>query len=616
MNEKLKEKVKESLSSVLPITLIVLVLSVTLVPMEIGTLALFLTGAVLLIVGMGFFQLGAEMSMTPLGEGVGKTLAKREKVLLVVLVAFALGTIITIAEPDLQVLANQVASIPNNVLIWTVAVGVGVFLALAVLRILFRVSLAKCLLAAYALLFVLTLFSPKEFLAVAFDAGGVTTGPITVPFIMALGVGVSAIRSTQGHDDDSFGLVALCSVGPILMVLLLGIFYHPTDAAYSAVEIAPVVTTRDVARQFALGFPGYAEEVLLSILPIVAVFVLFQLLTRCYRRRQLLRTGVGFLYTVIGLILFLTGVNVGFTPVGNLLGSGLAGSAYRWVLIPIGALIGYYIVKAEPAVQVLNKQVEDVTGGTVSQSMMNTALSIGVACAVMLSMVLIITNHEYRRKLEQTFQNFRIPIYYQCQGHGTAPSEMLDIFGLSGSGRLLTIGLLPKFLVRDLLDALQQRIPLHKRGGGIVLTIPITGLQRPILQLLNDQMRETIEQKIEERVDSDMSDMQTSAGYTAIWVALSNGYSSDAIDAARSAGAMGGTILKGRRQNSKRISQKLGISMQEEEEFVVIVTPREKKAAVMNAISDACGLRTDAHGIILSLPVDEVIGLETGENTL
>ena len=391
MNEKLKEKVKESLSSVLPITLIVLVLSVTLVPMEIGTLALFLTGAVLLIVGMGFFQLGAEMSMTPLGEGVGKTLAKREKVLLVVLVAFALGTIITIAEPDLQVLANQVASIPNNVLIWTVAVGVGVFLALAVLRILFRVSLAKCLLAAYALLFVLTLFSPKEFLAVAFDAGGVTTGPITVPFIMALGVGVSAIRSTQGHDDDSFGLVALGSVGPILMVLRLGIFYHPTDAAYSAVEIAPVVTTRDVARQFALGFPGYAEEVLLSILPIVAVFVLFQLLTRCYRRRQLLRTGVGFLYTVIGLILFLTGVNVGFTPVGNLLGSGLAGSAYRWVLIPIGALIGYYIVKAEPAVQVLNKQVEDVTGGTVSQSMMNTALSIGVACAVMLSMVRVLT---------------------------------------------------------------------------------------------------------------------------------------------------------------------------------------------------------------------------------
>ena len=391
MNEKLKEKVKESLSSVLPITLIVLVLSVTLVPMEIGTLALFLTGAVLLIVGMGFFQLGAEMSMTPLGEGVGKTLAKREKVLLIVLVAFALGTIITIAEPDLQVLANQVASIPNSVLIWTVAVGVGVFLALAVLRILFRVSLAKCLLGAYALLFVLTLFSPKEFLAVAFDAGGVTTGPITVPFIMALGVGVSAIRSTQGHDDDSFGLVALCSVGPILMVLLLGIFYHPTDAAYSAVEIAPVITTRDVAQQFALGFPGYAEEVLLSILPIAAVCVLFQLLTHYYRRRQLLRTGVGFLYTVIGLILFLTGVNVGFAPVGSLLGSNLAAQTWRFVLIPIGALIGYYIVKAEPAVQVLNKQVEDVTNGSISRSAMNLCLSIGVSASVALALLRVLT---------------------------------------------------------------------------------------------------------------------------------------------------------------------------------------------------------------------------------
>ena len=391
MNEKLKEKVKESLSSVLPITLIVLVLSVTLVPMEIGTLALFLTGAVLLIVGMGFFQLGAEMSMTPLGEGVGKTLAKREKVLLIVLVAFALGTIITIAEPDLQVLANQVASIPNSVLIWTVAVGVGVFLALAVLRILFRVSLAKCLLGAYALLFVLTLFSPKEFLAVAFDAGGVTTGPITVPFIMALGVGVSAIRSTQGHDDDSFGLVALCSVGPILMVLLLGIFYHPTDAAYSAVEIAPVITTRDVAQQFALGFPGYAEEVLLSILPIAAVCVLFQLLTHYYRRRQLLRTGVGFLYTIIGLILFLTGVNVGFAPVGSLLGSNLAAQTWRFVLIPIGALIGYYIVKAEPAVQVLNKQVEDVTNGSISRSAMNLCLSIGVSASVALALLRVLT---------------------------------------------------------------------------------------------------------------------------------------------------------------------------------------------------------------------------------
>src|SRR5699024_252163 len=195
MNEKLKEKIRESLSSVLPITIIVLFLSVTLVPMEIGTLALFLTGAVLLIVGMGFFQLGAEMSMTPLGQGVGGRLVKGRRLSVIVVVCFLMGAIITISEPDLQVLANQVASIPNNVLIWTVAVGVGIFLAAAVLRILFQVGLSGLLMILYVLLFILSFFSPSEFTAVAFDAGGVTTGPMTVPFIMAVGIGLSAARS-------------------------------------------------------------------------------------------------------------------------------------------------------------------------------------------------------------------------------------------------------------------------------------------------------------------------------------------------------------------------------------------------------------------------------------
>lgn len=391
MNEKLKEKIRESLSSVLPITAIVLVLSITLVPMKVDTLALFLTGAVLLVVGMGFFQLGAEMAMTPLGQGVGGSLIQSRRLPLIVLVCFLMGTIITISEPDLQVLANQVASIPNRVLIWTVAVGVGAFLVVAVLRILFQISLPNLLLALYALLFVLAFLSPSSFTAVAFDAGGVTTGPMTVPFIMALGVGLSAVRSDRDSANDSFGLIALCSIGPIAMVLLLSIFYHPTDAAYNPVEIPELATTHDVARQFLLALPQYAREVLASILPVAGVFVVFQLLTRRYRKRQLLRMGVGFLYTAVGLVLFLTGVNVGFAPVGSLLGTGLAASPFKWALVPVGIVIGYYIVKAEPAVQVLNEQVEEITGGTVSRQMMNRTLSVGVACAVALSMVRVLT---------------------------------------------------------------------------------------------------------------------------------------------------------------------------------------------------------------------------------
>ena len=381
MNEKLKEKTREALTSVLPITVIVLMLSVTLVPMEVGTLALFLTGAVLLIVGMGFFQLGAEISMTPLGQGIGGSIVRQKKTWLAVVICFAMGAIITISEPDLQVLANQVAAIPNAVLIWTVAAGVGVFTAVAVLRILYRVPLSKMLLGLYLLLFVVSLFVPNEFLAVAFDAGGVTTGPMTVPFIMALGIGFSAARSDKDSANDSFGLIALCSVGPILMVMLLGIFYHPTETIYDAVQLAPVITTQDVALAFLQDLPHYTAEVLQSTLPIVGVFVLFQALTRSFQPRQLVRMVLGFVYTIIGLILFLTGVNVGFAPVGNL----------RWALLPIGMLIGYYIVKAEPAVQVLNEQVEEITGGTISRHAMNRALQAGVAVAVALAMLRVLT---------------------------------------------------------------------------------------------------------------------------------------------------------------------------------------------------------------------------------
>ncbi len=391
MNEKLKEKIRESLSSVLPITMIVLVLSITLVPMEISTLVLFLTGAVLLIVGMGFFQLGAEMAMTPLGQGVGGKLVKFKSVWTMALVCFLMGAIITISEPDLQVLANQVAAIPNMVLIWTVAAGVGIFTVIALLRILFKVRLSLLLAGLYIFMFILSFFSPSEFIAVAFDAGGVTTGPMTVPFIMALGVGLSAARSDKEGGNDSFGLIALCSVGPILMVMLLGIFYHPTEAVYTPVQIPELVTTQDVVKEFGKSVPDYAMEVLRSILPVVCVFLIFQFFARSYRKRQVQRMAVGFGYTVIGLIMFLTGVNIGFAPVGSLLGEGLAGSVFKWALVPVGIVIGYYIVKAEPAVRVLNEQVEEITGGMVSYKMMNASMSLGVACAVALSMTRVLT---------------------------------------------------------------------------------------------------------------------------------------------------------------------------------------------------------------------------------
>ena len=391
MNVKLKEKIRESLSAVLPITGIVLMLSIFVIPMELGSVVMFLTGALMLIVGMGFFQLGAEMAMTPLGEGVGVQISKMKKLLTVLLTGFLMGVIITVSEPDLQVLAGQVPSVPNMVLIMTVAVGVGLLLALAIVRIRYKISLSMLLIVCYLALILVSMFVPKEFLAVAFDSGGVTTGPMTVPFIMAMGVGLASVRSDKNAANDSFGLVALSSVGPILAVLILGCFFKPTEAAYTLTDVATVVTTQDVARVFAQGLPLYAREVLLSLVPILWVFLIFQWLTHRYHGLQIKRIIVGFGYTYIGLVLFLCGANVGFAPVGAYLGKELAGLSLRWILVPIGALIGYYIVKAEPAIQVLNHQVEAVTNGAISVKMMNRCMQIGVAASVGLAMLRVLT---------------------------------------------------------------------------------------------------------------------------------------------------------------------------------------------------------------------------------
>lgn len=391
MNVKLKEKIRESLSAVIPITGIVLMLSIFVIPMELGSVVMFLTGALMLIVGMGFFQLGAEMAMTPLGEGVGVQISKMKKLLTVLLTGFLMGVIITVSEPDLQVLAGQVPSVPNTVLIMTVAVGVGLFLALAIVRIRYKISLSMLLIVCYLALILVSMFVPKEFLAVAFDSGGVTTGPMTVPFIMAMGVGLASVRSDKNAANDSFGLVALSSVGPILAVLILGCFFKPTEAAYTLTDVATVVTTQDVARVFAQGLPLYAREVLLSLVPILWVFLIFQWLTHRYHGLQIKRIIVGFGYTYIGLVLFLCGANVGFAPVGAYLGKELAGLSLRWILVPVGVLIGYYIVKAEPAIQVLNHQVEAVTNGAISVKMMNRCMQIGVAASVGLAMLRVLT---------------------------------------------------------------------------------------------------------------------------------------------------------------------------------------------------------------------------------
>lgn len=387
----LKEKMSESLFSVLPITLTVILLCLFWVPLQSGIMLSFLFGSVLIVVGMGLFTLGSEISMTQIGNQIGAKMTKSRKLWLILLLSFVLGAAITLAEPDLQVLANNAPNIDKTVLLVTVSVGVGLFLMLSMIRILFRIELKWFLIVFYTIIFLISAFSNKDFLSVAFDSGGVTTGPITVPFIMALGVGAASIRSDSRAKSDSFGLVALCSVGPILAVLILGFIYQNGGNVSSEFLISKFENTRELGTEYFKAFPVYFKEVAAALFPIFAFFGIFQIFSLKLHKRMLAKIIFGIFLTYIGLVLFLTGVNVGFSPLGYVLGKEIASKELLWLLVPIAMIMGWFIINAEPAVSVLTKQVSEQSAGAISEKIMRRTLSIAISAAMGLAIIRVIT---------------------------------------------------------------------------------------------------------------------------------------------------------------------------------------------------------------------------------
>ena len=389
--KQLFEKIKESLISVLPVTLIVVLLNLTpLVNFSFKEIAVFSISAALLIFGIGLFNLGADLAMTPMGTHVGAGLTKSKSVFLLLFISFLLGLFITIAEPDLTVLASQVEKvIDSTTLIFSIGIGVGLFLVIGVLKIVFKRNLSALLMFFYMLLFALTAFlilnGNEELLALGFDSGGVTTGPITVPFIMALGVGIATTVGGKRSNENSFGLIALCSVGPILTVIALGIF-ATGDLTY---EVPSYSIAENVFLEFFVTLLSEAKKVALALGLIVVFFFLINFMFLKLPKKKLIQILIGILFTYIGLVIFLTSVGVGFMPIGYKMGEQL-GKLNSIVLVIFGFIIGLVVVLAEPAVHVLNKQVEEITDGNVSKKSMLLALSIGVGISLGLSMIRII----------------------------------------------------------------------------------------------------------------------------------------------------------------------------------------------------------------------------------
>ncbi|MBR1509503.1 MAG: DUF1538 domain-containing protein [Bacteroidales bacterium] len=384
----LKDKLKESLVSVLPVSLIVLILSLTpWVNISGGELVVFGIATILLIIGIGLFNLGADMAMTPMGQYIGEGLTSSKKLGLLLSVAFIMGLLITIAEPDLSVLASQVSAVMNGtLLIVTVGVGVGIMLLLGVLKILFHQDLTGILMFLYMALFCLAalLMDNDEnwpLLSMCFDSGGVTTGPITVPFIMALGVGIALTVGGRNANENSFGLIALCSVGPIAAVLLLSIF-STGSLDFKIPDYSMDNILSGGMNHLILDAMG---DVAKSLIFIVLFFFILQFTVLHLPRTKISQIVFGIVYAFLGLVFFLTAVEMAFMPIGFKIGTELAGQPA--IIIGLAFVIGMVVVLAEPAVHVLNNQVQDITGGEVSKRQMMIALSVGVGVSIGLSVI-------------------------------------------------------------------------------------------------------------------------------------------------------------------------------------------------------------------------------------
>lgn len=405
MKNTLLLKFKDSLLSVIPATVIILIFALIFkIPFfttggETNILTLLIS-ALLLIVGLALFSLGAETSMLAIAEKIGRIMTKKASIIFVIVIGFLIGLLITISEPALWVLAGQFPALENEVanlflLLVVIGVGVGIFLVFALLRIAFQIKLRTLLIISYSFIFLAVLLVPlipgmenfKEFVPFAFDSSGVTTGPMAVPFIMSIGLGFSSSRNDKDADSDSFGLVGIASIGPIIASILLGIVMVAKNPEFKLVWDF-------VSKSASMGsyLLTYLWQMAIAIAPFVIFFIIFQVKFYKMPKKQVIKVLVGFLFTYVGLVLFLSGANAGYLPMGKTLGGELAKTNFNWILIPVGMLFGAIVIAAEPSVIVLNKQVDDMTSGAISKKVMLFIMSIGMAISIGIAMTKIVFN--------------------------------------------------------------------------------------------------------------------------------------------------------------------------------------------------------------------------------
>ena len=489
MRNKLIDNLYESFMSIMPITLVIMSISF-LCHLDLNTIFAFIISSFLLMIGMTLFTIGADMSMIIIGKEIGDFMVKKKMIILILLASLIIGIVITMSEPDLNVFAKEITSIPSHLIIRLVSLGIGIFLMIGVYRILKNHSFRFLITIIIFLIFGLLCFVPSEFISIAFDGGAVTTGPVGVPLILAFGYGITKIRSDNDAKSDSFGLCGLASLGPIVAILFLGLFFKPN----SYFDTAPFTSSLPLIERFLKSIISCFKDVCISVLPIIFVFLGYWLINRKLAKNTLIKIGVGFVFVIVGLTIFLVGVSVGFMDTGFNIGNVIADSKFKYLLVPLGMLLGYIIINAEPAVKILNKQIYELTEGSISENMINLCLSFGVCIAIGLSMIRIL---------------FQIPIIYFI-----VPGYLLVLFliyktprmfitiafdsGGAASGAMTTSFLLP--LCIGACEVLKGDILTYAFGvGALVALSPIITIQ--ILGIIYDKRRRVMnKEKFDEEI--------------------------------------------------------------------------------------------------------------------
>lgn len=434
MKNKIKENFIDSYKSVFPIAIIIIILSF-LLHIPNGVIVSFVISSLFLIFGITLFTTGAEMSIVEIGKSMGNFLVKKNKMFLTLIVTFIMGIVITLSEPDLMVLASELPSIPNTLMIVLVSVGIGIFLMFGVFRIIKRTSYKKMMSITLLIIMFLLYFTNANFVSVSFDAAGVTTGPLSVPVIVAFGYGIAKMRSDKESTGDVFGLGGLASMGPVIVLLILGLFYK-TDSFFDS---SSFINNSSVINKIIGGFVSSLKEIIVSLFPIVLLFIVSIIFGNKVKKEKIVKIIIGLIFTVLGLTFFLTGAKAGFIEMGYLLGTEIAGSVFQKFLIPLGMVLGYIIITAEPAIKVLTKEISDLTEGSISKKMINLSLAIGVSIAVGLSLFRILYNVSMIYIIVPGYFIAALLMYY-------TPSMFINIAFDSGGaacGALTTSFLLP-----------------------------------------------------------------------------------------------------------------------------------------------------------------------------